>query len=138
MLLLVLISFIFLRPFCNMKLDVRPDISPKPIPRAFQSSHTKPKIVNTQQSEKISNENLSLVHVQMSESNGHTNGEYNLRDDEVDDGLAALRRQPSIKDRRKVTLKSDNLYYQPLFRDFGLIQEIWRISLFMYAFYVAF
>jgi hypothetical protein len=104
-----------------MKLDVRPHISPKPIPRAFQSSHTKPKLENTQESGKISNENLSLVHVQMSESNGHTNGtngENNLRDDEVDEGLAALRRQPSIRDRKKVTLRSDNLYYQQMLRDF--------------------
>ena len=117
MLLFVLIASYFRYPFCNMKLDVRPDISPKPIPRAFQSSQIKPKIVNTQESRKISNESLFLVPDQISESNGHTNGEYNLRDDEVDEGLAALRRQPSIKDRRKVTLMCDNIYFQQLFTD---------------------
>lgn len=110
-----------------MKLDVRPHISPKPIPRAFQSSHTKPKLENTQESGKISNENLSLVHVQMSESNGHTNGtngENNLRDDEVDEGLAALRRQPSIRDRKKVTLRSNNLYYQQMLREFKKLDAL--------------
>ena len=40
---------------------------------------------------------------QTMKSNGHTN-ENNGVNDEVDEGLAALKRQPSIKDRRRVRI----------------------------------
>ena len=40
---------------------------------------------------------------QKMKSNGHAN-ENNGVNDEVDEGLAALKRQPSIKDRRRVCI----------------------------------
>ena len=42
---------------------------------------------------------------QKMKSNGHINDNIDLND-EVDEGLAALKRQPSIKDRRRVSTAS--------------------------------
>ena len=53
----------------------------------------------------MSKEQISFSnHIEMLETNGdETNGSSGQKNDEVDDGLAALKRQPSIKDRKKVT-----------------------------------
>ena len=92
-----------------MKLDVHPYISPKPSPRTFQSSHNKPKLENKKEFENKVNEDMSISNGHLLETNGHSNGASDTKEDEVDEGLAALRRQPSIKDRRKVILKFDRL-----------------------------
>ena len=74
-------------------------MSPKPSPRAMSTSHIRSNLVNMQDTENAKNGISSDA--QTMKSNGHTN-ENNGVNDEVDEGLAALKRQPSIRDRRRV------------------------------------
>ena len=89
----------------NYQMDMRPNVSPKPVPRALQSSLCRPNIDSPKELGNMSKEKISFSnHIEMLETNGdETNGSSGQKDDEVDDGLAALKRQPSIKDRKKVT-----------------------------------
>ena len=59
----------------------------------MSTSHIKSNLVNMQDTESVRNGN----------SNGHTHDNGDLKD-EVDEGLAALKRQPSIRDRKKVSI----------------------------------
>ena len=86
----------------NLKLDDRPNISPKPTPRALQSSLGKPKQSYQNGSTINSNHTVSSSNGSMMETNGCNNGACNNDEDETDEGLAALKRQPSIRDRKKV------------------------------------
>ena len=85
-------------------MDMRPNVSPKPVPRALKSSLCRPNIDSSKELGNMSKEKISFSnHIEMLETNGdETNGSSGQKDDEVDDGLAALKRQPSIKDRKKV------------------------------------
>ena len=86
-------------------MDMRPNVSPKPVPRALQSSLCRPNMDSSKELGNMSKEKISFSnHIEMLDTNGdETNGCSGQKDDEVDDGLAALKRQPSIKDRKKVT-----------------------------------
>ena len=93
---------------CNVlllisKLDTRPSLSPKPSPRAMSTSHVRSNLVNMQDTEHRKNGISSDVPKMNSNGHVHENNDLN---DEVDDGLAALKRQPSIKDRRRVCIAS--------------------------------
>ena len=59
----------------------------------MSTSHIKSNLVNMQDTESVRNGN----------SNGHTYDNGDLKD-EVDEGLAALKRRPSIRDRKKVCI----------------------------------
>ena len=82
-----------------LKLDTRPSLSPKPSPRAMSTSHIRSNLVNMQDTEH--RKNGISTEAQKMKSNGHINDNNDIND-EVDEGLAALKRQPSIKDRRRV------------------------------------
>ena len=89
-----------------MKLEVHAFIKPKPNPRALQSSHGNQKfhhqIANKAEHHGRGDEKVESLNCQTMETNGSTNGANHIIEDDVDEGLAALRRQPSIKDRKKV------------------------------------
>ena len=69
----------------------------------MSTSHIRSNLVNMQDTE--NRKNGISTDAQKMKSNGHLNDNNDLND-EVDEGLAALKRQPSIKDRRRVCTAS--------------------------------
>ena len=86
----------------KIQLDANPNLSPKPSPRAFQSSRIKSNAGNKIEPENEVSGNLGVVNISIPKANGYNIGMNHSKEDVVDEGLAALKRQPSIKDRRKV------------------------------------
>ena len=86
----------------KIKLDANPNLSPMPSPRVFQSSRIKPKGGNKIDLENEVSGTQRVVNISVPKSNGYNIGLNHSKEDVVDEGLSALKRQPSIKDRRKV------------------------------------
>ena len=90
----------------HVKLEAHAITKPKPNPRVLQSSHSNQtfqhQIANKTDHHGRGDEKVESFNCQTMETNGSTNGADHVIEDDVDEGLAALRRQPSIRDRKKV------------------------------------
>ena len=92
-----------------VKLEGRPFTCPKPQPRILQSSHSS---VKQRIEEHL--EDKMQAGSDTFQTNGNNGIIDNNVDDQVDEGIAVLSRQPSIKDRKKVAGVN---YLIPLFQE---------------------